>query len=85
MPFRNLLEIPRLTEEGKKQIMGQAAVGAFTKERVKREVEAKGHPLFWAEWKPVNLFSTLFRDFGDYSCRGYDAWFRSSVHRRAVQ
>ena len=64
VPFRNLLEIPRLTEEGKKQIMGQAAVGAFTKERVKREVEAKGHPLFWAEWKPVNLFSTLFRDFG---------------------
>ena len=64
VPFRNLVEIPRLTEEGKKQIMGQAAVGAFTKERVKREVEAKGHPLFWAEWKPVNLFSTLFRDFG---------------------
>ena len=36
VPFRNLAEIPRLTAECKQRILGQAAVGAFTKERVLR-------------------------------------------------
>ena len=63
VPFRNLKEIPRLTPEAKGKILGVAAVGAFEKERVQKEADARGHPLFWGEWKPVTLFSTLYRDF----------------------
>ena len=62
VPFRNLAEIPRVTEDGKKAILGPAAIGAFTKDRVVKEVKERGHPLFWGEWKPVKLFSTLYRD-----------------------
>ena len=64
VPFRNLAEIPRLTEEGKVEILGAAAIGAFNKGRVEAEVVARGHPLFWGEWKPVPLYSTLIRDLG---------------------
>lgn len=63
VPFRNLIEIPRLTSEAKSNILGGAAVGAFEKDRVNKEVESKGHPLFWGEWKPIALFGTLIRDF----------------------
>ena len=63
VPFRNLAEIPRLTAECKQRILGQAAVGAFTNERVFKEVDERGHPLLWAEWKPVALISSLIRDF----------------------
>ena len=63
VPFRNLAEIPRVTPDAKRKILGYAAVGAFSKSRAEKEVESKGHPLFWGEWKPVHLFSTLFRDF----------------------
>ena len=63
IPFRNLVEIPRVTSEGKGNILGPAAVGVFPKERVMKEVTSKGHPLFWGEWKPVSLYSTLIRDF----------------------
>ena len=28
-----------------------------------KEVEERGHPLLWGEWKPVTLLSTLIRDF----------------------
>ena len=63
VPFRNLVEIPRMTDERKKEILGTAAVGAFTRQRVEKEVRENGHPLMWGEWKPVQLFSTLYRDF----------------------
>ena len=33
----------------------------FTRERVEKEVKERGHPLCWAEWKPVQLFSALYR------------------------
>ena len=59
VPFRNLAEIPRCAENLKASILGQAAVGVGVKgkSRVSREVEARGHPLFWSEWKPVQLYS----------------------------
>jgi hypothetical protein len=63
VPFRNIAEIPRFTKDAKAKILGPAAVGTFGKSRVAKEVDAKGHPLFWSEWKPVALYSTLFRDF----------------------
>ena len=63
VPFRNLAEIPRLTGDAKQSILGNAAVGACCKDRVDKEVKERGHPLLWAEWKPVTLFSTLIRDF----------------------
>ena len=61
--FRNLSEIPRLTDDAKKAILGNAAVGAFDRERVDKEVSERGHPILWGEWKPVNFYSTLIRDF----------------------
>ena len=51
------------TSEAKTSILGPAAVGAFEKERVNKEVEAKGHPLFWGEWKPISLFHVIIHDF----------------------
>ena len=63
VPFRNLAEIPRLTDEAKKAILGNAAVGAFDRIRVDKEVSERGHPILWGEWKPVTLYSTLIRDF----------------------
>ena len=62
VPFRNLNEIPRLTDAGKKQMLGASAVGAFARERVAKEIKDRGHPYSWAEWKPVRLFSTFCRD-----------------------
>lgn len=63
VPFRNLKEIPRVTPEMKQSILGQAAVGAFEKARVQAEVQERGHPLFWGEWKPVALAASWIRDF----------------------
>ena len=64
VPFRNLAEIPRLVESAKAAILGQAAVGACSeKKRVQQELESKGHPLFWGEWKPVQLYSLFYREF----------------------
>ena len=50
----------------KKESIGPSAVGDFTKDRVQKEVQEKGHPLFWGEWKPVHHYSTLMRDFNAY-------------------
>ena len=59
VPFRNLAEIPRLTKDAKVVILGDAAVGAFGRDRVDKEVNERGHPLMWGEWKPVTfLFHT---------------------------
>ena len=66
-----MYEIPRLTSGTKKQILGQSAVGDFEKTRVQKEVNEKGHPLCWGEWKPVHYYSTLMRDFG---CREVCDW-----------
>ena len=63
VPFRNLAEIPRLTPNAKTLILGKAAVGACDDDRVVKEVLERGHPLFWGEWKPVTLYSTLIHDF----------------------
>ena len=64
MPFRNLAEIPRATAEVKSNILGPLAVGNFPRQRVQMEVAEKGHPLFWGEWKPIQLYITLFTEFG---------------------
>ena len=63
VPIRTLSEIPRLTTASKQQKFGSSAVGDFCRERVRKEVEEKGHPLFWGEWKPVSLYLTMFGDF----------------------
>ena len=55
VPFRNLVEIPRLTSEGKRSILSISAVGEFSKIRVQKEITEKGHPLLWGEWKPVTF------------------------------
>ena len=64
VPFRNLAELPRVTADVKEGILGRSAVGTFNKQRVQKEVEEKGHPLFWGEWKPIQLWTTLFAVFG---------------------
>ena len=43
---------------GRWRISEDSAVGELQK-----EVTEKGHPLMWSEWKPVTLYSTLYRDF----------------------
>ena len=63
VPCRTLAEIQRLATGSKQQICGSSAVGEFCRERVRKEVEEKGHPLFWGEWKPGSLDLTLFADF----------------------
>ena len=63
VPYRNLVEIPRLTADAKQKITGVSAVGDIQRLRVTKEVNEKGHPLLWSEWKPVTLYSTLYRDF----------------------
>ena len=60
---RTLEEIPRLTAQDKAKILGSAAIGAFNRDRVAKDVDAKGHPLFWSEWKPISLYTALCRDF----------------------
>ena len=60
---RTLEEIPRLTVEDKSKILGSAAIGAFVRDRAAKYVEAKGHPLFWSERKPISLYTALCRDF----------------------
>ena len=59
---RTLENIPRLTAEDKAAILGHSAVGCFQRERVQNDVYPNGHPLFWCEWKPISLYTALFRD-----------------------
>ena len=60
---RTLEEIPRLTAEDKLAILGESAIGEFSRERVQRDVDSKGHPLFWCEWKPIGLYTAICKDF----------------------
>jgi len=64
VPFRNLAEIPRMTKDTKVKILGASAVGDMGKDRVAKEIDEKGHPLFWGEWKPVHYYARLMKDFG---------------------
>ena len=63
---RTLGELPRLTAEDKAAILGDSAIGdcMFSRERVQKDVDSKGHPLFWCEWKPIHLYIALCKDFG---------------------
>ena len=64
VPFRNLAEIPRTDEKLRKSILGPTSIASFRtegwKKRVLQEIEKKGHPLFWGEWKPVPLYACFF-------------------------
>ena len=62
---RALEGIPRLTTEDKARILGESAIGdcIFSQERVQRDVDSKGHPLFWCERKPISMYIALFGDF----------------------
>ena len=62
VPYRRMAELPRISAELKVQFFGSAAVGAINRDRVAKDVEANGHPLFWGEWKPVKLYSTFYPD-----------------------
>ena len=53
-----------MTADVKEGILGRSAVGTFNKQRVQKEVEEKGHPLFWGEWKPIQLWISLFMELG---------------------
>ena len=53
-----------MTDEVKEGILGGSAVGVFNKQRVQKEVEEKGNPLFWGEWKPVQRWTIFFAEFG---------------------
>ena len=66
VPHRNLPSIPRVDMEGVEQILGRtAAAGAEVSVRphVQHEIDKRGHPLFWAEYKSVQLFKVLFSQF----------------------
>ena len=60
---RTLGDLPRLTSDDKAKILGKAAIGAFAKERVNKDIQAKGRPFFWGEWKPIMLYDALFKGF----------------------
>jgi len=63
VPFRNLHEIPRVDSDQKQRMFGDVPVQALPRDRMQKEVEAHGHPMFWAEWKPIALYSAFFRDW----------------------
>ena len=35
-----------------------------TSSESRRKSQKKGHPIFWGEWKPIQLWITLFTEFG---------------------
>ena len=45
-------------------MLGSSAVGEFERARVKAEIAERGHPIFWGEWSPVAMYSTMYRDWG---------------------
>jgi hypothetical protein len=67
---RHLSQIPRLATGDLQGILGPkaglAAAGgdAKVKRRHLQEVKQAGNPVFWAEYKPVDLWSNLFRSMG---------------------
>ena len=66
VPHRQLQTIPRLDRDGVEQILGRSAVAGAEvaiKQHVKDEIEKRGHPLFWSEYKSVQLFKVLFDQF----------------------
>ena len=66
VPHRQLQTIPRLDRDGVEQILGRPAVAGADvaiKPHVKDEIDKRGHPLFWSEYKSVQLFKVLFDQF----------------------
>ena len=63
VPYRNLCEIPRVDSAQKQAMFGDVAVPALPRDRMQKEAEANGHPVFWAEWKPIALHASFFRDW----------------------
>ena len=66
---RHLSHIPRLSNEDHEATLGPkaglAASGAEkVKERHLREVQKAGNPAFWGEYKPVDLWTSLFKSLG---------------------
>ena len=60
-----LEEIPRPTAKDKATMLGKSVTDdcMFSRDRVQKDVDLKGHPLFWCEWKPTSLYIELRRDF----------------------
>ena len=62
---RRVGELPRMEPAKKAAILGVAAAGAVkVKERHAKEVRDRSNPLFWAEYKPVELWTNLFKTMG---------------------
>ena len=52
-----------MDNDSKHAMLGNVPVPALPRDRMQKEVEANGHPMFWAEWKPIALHSAFFRDW----------------------
>ena len=66
VPHRPMPSIPRVDKAGVDQILGRsAAAGADVaiKPHIQAEIDKRGHPLFWAEYKSMQLFKVLFSQF----------------------
>ena len=63
---RHLNQIPRLSEAdianilGPKALLAAAGANVKVKERHLEEVAKRGNPLFWGEYKPVDLLKEIF-------------------------
>ena len=55
-----------MDKEGVEQILGRAAAAGAevaVKPHVQEEIDRRGHPLFWAEYKSVHFFRVVFNMF----------------------
>ena len=59
--LRSVDSLPRVTVQGKESIVG-CELPAYA-DKVVAAVGKKGHPLFWAECKEVELFVAIFKDY----------------------
>ena len=60
VPIRRYCELPRMDAETKAKLLGTAQTPAALKgKRVRRDVDARGHPFSHCEMKPINLWQRL--------------------------
>ena len=58
---KTLVELPRLSSSDKQQITGREEKVA---DELLDEIGARGVPLFWGDWLPIQFYAGVFRDFG---------------------
>ena len=62
--IRRYSELPRMDEDTKMNILGAAASGAPSGNRVKNDIEGKGHPFSHNEVKPIVLWQRIMEHLG---------------------